>query len=75
MVAQVTADGTTVSRSDSIIDRRVWVTATNDFTPWFLGDILAYLVRCSQDNFIDDEVELDWFMAMSDLGDILGENS
>jgi hypothetical protein len=70
-------DDTTVSRSDSTIDRRVWVAATNDFTPWFVGEILGYIVRISnseaQGKFTDKDEDT-WFMDMSDLGDVFSKD-
>lgn len=61
-----------------VLAKSIHRAATNDFTPWFVSDILGYLVRRKHgkelDNFIDDEVELDWFMAMFDLGDMFSKD-
>lgn len=78
MVAQaMITDDTTVSRSDSTIAKRVWVAATNDFTPWFVGEILGYIVRSSnseeQGKFTDQDEDV-WFMIMSELGDMFEGN-
>lgn len=78
-MAQVTASDTAVSRSDSAISKRVKLAATNEFTPWFVGEILRCIVRCSSSaskekgkfTFKDEDA---WFMSMSELGDVFEGN-